>query len=244
MDTLLTHPQNYKPVSRRPEQIRYLVIHYTGNKGDTAKNNADYYSRTVLQTSAHYFVDETQTWCSVPEEQIAWHCGRRDGEYRHIECRNANSIGIEICMLDKDGRLRQGSIDRAAALARSLMERYGIPVGQVVRHYDVTGKCCPAPMVKDPALWAAFLAVLAPPAAPGPSPEMDFASKMEQWRSIHDPIYEALEDIPAPLRPEAEELERVGALRGSGAGLHISLNTLRAAVIAKRYLDARIKEVV
>lgn len=36
------------------------------------------------------------------------------------------------------------------------MQRYGIPAGRVVRHYDVTHKDCPAPMVSNPALWREF----------------------------------------------------------------------------------------
>ena len=34
---------------------------------------------------------------SVREEDTAWHCGRSDGKYKHPACRNANSIGIEMC---------------------------------------------------------------------------------------------------------------------------------------------------
>ena len=134
--------------------IAYIVIHYTANKGDTAKNNADYFAREVVKASAHYFVDENEVWQSVPDGKTAWHCGAKT--YRHATCRNANSLGIEICMHDKAGKLRQASIDRAAELTRALMDKYGVPAANVIRHYDVTGKLCPAPMVADPALWQKF----------------------------------------------------------------------------------------
>lgn len=100
------------------------------------------------------FVDETEIWSSVPEDCVAWHCGAKT--YRHPDCRNANSIGVEICMNDGQGNVRQGSIDRAAQLVRLLMDKYHIAKENVLRHYDVTGKHCPGPMVDDPALWAAF----------------------------------------------------------------------------------------
>ena len=145
---------NYQKASRT--SIQYLVIHYTGNLGDTAAGNAGYFAReTGLGASAHYFVDENEIWQSVPDGCIAWHCGCKTG-YFHPTCRNKNSIGIEICMLDKNGGVRQESIDRAAELARYLMKRYGIPIDRVVRHYDVTHKNCPAPMVQTSALWLAF----------------------------------------------------------------------------------------
>lgn len=140
---------------KRTQKIQFLVIHYTANYGDTAKNNVDYFAREHVGASAHYFVDETAIWQSVPDDQIAWHCGANT--YYHTRCRNSNSIGIEICMLDKRGNIRQESIDNAAKLTAFLMEKYQIPVTNVVRHYDVTHKNCPAPMVEDSGLWTAFL---------------------------------------------------------------------------------------
>ena len=140
---------------KRTQRIQFLVIHDTAKYGDTAKNNVDYFAREHVGASAHYFVDETAIWQSVPDDQIAWHCGANT--YYHTRCRNSNSIGIEICMLDKRGNIRQESIDMAAKFTAFLMEKYQIPVTNVVRHYDVTHKNCPAPMVEDSGLWTAFL---------------------------------------------------------------------------------------
>lgn len=85
-----------------------------------------------------FFVDENEIWASVPENYVAWHCGAK--RYRHTECRNTNSIGVEICMNDKAGNIRMKSIAHAAQFVRKLMIQYGIPVERVIRHYDVTGK--------------------------------------------------------------------------------------------------------
>lgn len=153
--TKIARIDNFTTKPRELSNIDYLVLHYTGNRGDTAKNNAAYFAREIAGTSAHYFVDEQEIWRSVSDDHTAWHCGTK-GTYYHPKCRNANSIGVEVCMLDKHGRLRQGSIDRAAALVRELVQRYGIPADRVVRHYDVTHKDCPAPMVSSPALWREF----------------------------------------------------------------------------------------
>lgn len=152
------NPANYG--GKRTSPIEYIVIHYTANLGDTAKNNADYFAREVVKASAHYFVDESEVWQSVPDDRIAWHCGGgMQGSAGHAyygKCKNANSIGVEICMQDKQGKIRQASIDRAAQLARELMAKYDVPADRVIRHYDVTGKMCPAPMVTDAARWTAF----------------------------------------------------------------------------------------
>ena len=119
---------------------KYLVIHYTSNRGDTAKNNADYFAREVVKASAHFFVDENSVWNSVPENCVAWHCGA--STYKHPYCRNSNSLGIEICMNAKDGSVRKGSIETAITLAKELMKKYNIPIENVIRHHDVTGKYC------------------------------------------------------------------------------------------------------
>ena len=132
----------------------YIVVHFTSNKGDTAKNNADYFAREVVKASAHFFADEKEIWNSVPEDHVAWHCG--GSRYYHPECRNSNSIGVEVCMNDKQGRVREKSIEHAAELIRKLMKKYSIPADRVIRHYDVTHKNCPAPMVEDPARWKEF----------------------------------------------------------------------------------------
>lgn len=145
----------------RTQPIQFLVIHYTANNGDTVQNNLDYFAGNAVGASAHYFVDENGFGQSVQDGDTAWHCGA--GSYRHPSCRNANSIGVELCSR-KDSRGNYYFLDQtvynAAALARQLMQTYGIDRTHVVRHYDVTGKKCPAPMVDNPTLWENFLNLL------------------------------------------------------------------------------------
>ena len=65
---------NYK--KGRTGSIKYIVIHYTANNGDTAFGNAKYFRNNKnLQASAHYFVDENEVWQSVKESDTAFHCG-------------------------------------------------------------------------------------------------------------------------------------------------------------------------
>ena len=105
---------NYRPGRTQP--VEYIVVHYTGNWSDTAKNNADYFARTVSGTSAHYFVDEEAVWQSVREEDTAWHCG--SSQPAHPACRNANSIGVEMC--NSAGGVPPAVRDRTAALVREI----------------------------------------------------------------------------------------------------------------------------
>ena len=152
---------NYQPSENR--KIQFLVIHYTANDGDTAEDNLNYFARQVVEASAHYFVDENGCGQSVLEKDIAWHCGAK--QYRHPTCRNANSIGIELCSRkDSKGNyyFLDDTVSHAVSLVRRLMEQHGIDKDHVLRHYDVTGKHCPAPMIDNEVLWNQFLERLEP----------------------------------------------------------------------------------
>lgn len=220
---------NYRAGRTLP--VRYIVMHYTANNGDTAKNNCDYYHRVGgLQASAHYFVDEHGVMQSVRESDTAWHCGAR--AYWHPECRNANSIGIEMCSRKRaDGSyyIKPETVANAAALAKDIMQRYGIDTEHVVRHYDVTGKRCPMPWVDDPAQWAAFLAMLTPK-----NTTTDEEDEDDMVR------YNKLEDVPDWAQDTVRALMDAGALGGvDGGNLDLSMDMIRGLVVGTKYAAAR-----
>lgn len=151
--------------SRNASQIRYLVYHYTGNDGDTAANNATYFQRKIVKASAHYFVDDTTVYRSVPELKIAWSVGgskyanadKTGGGTMYGVITNTNSISIEMCDTIRNGvyQASEATLANAAELGRELMEKYGIPIENVYRHFDVTGKHCPSYLV-NAQKWAEF----------------------------------------------------------------------------------------
>ena len=225
MEFIACNRANY--VAGRTQPVRYIVMHYTANNGDTAKNNCDYYHRVGgLQASAHYFVDEHGAMQSVREGDTAWHCGAR--AYWHPECRNGNSIGIEMCSRKRaDGSyyIKPETVANAAALAREIMQRYGIDTDHVLRHYDVTGKRCPMPWVDDPAQWAAFKDMLMP--------------ERQNDEEDDDMVrYNKIADIPAWARSDVQRLIDRGALRGNGRGeLDLSPDMLRTLIVCQRMVD-------
>lgn len=146
--TMLANKRNYGG-SRPTSNIKYIVIHYTANDGDTDENNANYFKNNVVGSSAHYFVDDDSATQSVPDDYIAYHCGAK--RYKHPKCRNSNSIGIEICDDLKNGVVYPSAktISNTLELVDHLMKKYSIPKENVIRHYDVTGKHCPAYWVNN-----------------------------------------------------------------------------------------------
>lgn len=136
--------------------VKYIVVHYVGEVS-TAKNNVDYHYQLKRVGSAHYFVDDNEIWQCVDDSNIAWHCG--DDKYFHDDCRNKNSIGIEMCCKkDTNGNLymTDQTIKNTQELVLYLMEKYSIKEENVIRHYDVTHKVCPAPFVNDVTKWEKF----------------------------------------------------------------------------------------
>lgn len=213
----LSRKENYAQMSKRAaKDIWYLVIHFTGNDGDTAEANAAYFAREAVGVSAHYFVDALEVWRSVPEAWTAWHCGTK-GAYFHAECRNRNSIGIELCsQKDSTGRylFAPETVTRAAALTRLLMARYNIPAERVLRHYDVTHKNCPEPFVRDAAAWQAFI------------------DRLKEDGEMT--IYKTWADVPDWARDTVAKLTQKGLLQGEEGYLNLEHNMLRGLVINDR----------
>ena len=106
--------------------------------------------------------------------------------YNHPECRNGNSIGVEICSdKDADGLyyFTDETLETAAELIRELMKKHDVPIERVIRHYDVTGKECPAPFV---------------------------GAGYEDWKEFKELVnmkkYDKLEEIPAWGQPTIQKL--------------------------------------
>lgn len=203
----LCYAGNYRAYRR--DSIKYLVWHYDGNDGATDEGNGKYFAdNDTGDTSAHYFVDEDSMTNSVPDGACAFHCGGKT--YKHPECRNDNSIGIELCS-DKDENgeyiITEATVQNAVELGRHLMKLYNIDIDHNLRHFDVTGKNCPAPWVKHPELWEDFKSRLTETGNKQESEDDDMKR------------YEKLKDIPNDFgfRDVIETLMEAKIINGDGS---------------------------
>lgn len=180
--TKQTSYSNTSAYSNRP--LDYIVIHYTAgttSRTGVAYNTAVMFSNPSIYASADFIVDDTTAVQFNPDikNRYCWHCGdaknyNKGGSY-YGACQNYNSIGIEVCSSNKTGQMTAANdnnyyfteavINKAAELAKYLMQTYNIPADRVIRHYDVTGKYCPG--IKgwnedsgDVSAWKAFKAKL------------------------------------------------------------------------------------
>lgn len=222
----LAHKKNFSDIPRIKANVKYIVVHYTANNGDTARNNADYYARVAVQASAHFFIDENEVVCSVPVECTAYHCGTKK-EYKHPYCRNHNSLGIEMCSrIDSTGKyyFKNEVVHNTARFVAMQMKNFNIPIDNVIRHYDVTGKLCPRPFVESPGLWENFKKLV-----------MKYYNGEKQEEAEDMIYYEKIDDIPAgELRETIRKFVENGTIKGTGAGLHLSQDMVRMFVFLNR----------
>ena len=237
---------NFKQCNRsnfmcgRSSPILWLTLHFTSGDGDTAKNNADYFAREGdLRASAHYFVDTNEIWQSVKDSDTAWHCGVERGGSYYNGCRNANSIGIEMCSVKRNGVyvIPEATMKRAAKLTRELMAKYHVPASRVCRHYDVTHKQCPEPWVRNPQLWDKFKTMLTEKEVEEMTESQTRAIAKQEISKAESAkkVYNSVAECPAWAKDTVQKLVSKGFLQGDENGkLALTTDLLRLLVINDR----------
>ena len=148
-DFLTVNPYS-RPVTKR-EHVRDIVIHYVANPGTSAKQNRNYFeglkdqsgSKTV-SASSHYIIgsDGTILQC-IPLDEVAY------GNYP----RNDDTVSIECCHPDSDGRFTDATIKSLIRLTGWLCRELSLNEKHIIRHYDVSGKNCPKYYVEHQDAW-------------------------------------------------------------------------------------------
>lgn len=152
------HSSNF--IAHNQRTTCYIVVHYSGNEKDVSISNAKYFSGGNRDASAQLFVDDTNINQIMRLTDEAWHCGTK-GTYYEPFCRNANSIGIEMCCTAGNYKVSEKTKNNTAHLVAYLCELLDIKPKDVnkylLRHYDVTHKYCPAQMAgENNAEWKKF----------------------------------------------------------------------------------------
>lgn len=231
----------------RSRAIDRIVVHFTATLA-SARNNATYFARNEGQgASAHYFVDDItpEIYQSVAEGDTAWHAG--DWQM------NCRAIGIEVVSAGEDFSATE--VEKLGWLVRKLMAKYGIGASGVIRHYDVTGKLCPAPYGAA-SKWAALKAAITGGAASGgtteaaPSGTVEEIARRAALGSRYPEVQAEVNRIlaggsgggaaQAPASDDVDELARrvIAGEFGNGAA--------RKAALGSRYAEvqARVNELL
>ncbi|PQP82114.1 hypothetical protein C0Q44_20905 [Paenibacillus sp. PCH8] len=142
---------------------RGIVMHYTASPGAPAKNISKYFASLAQQdsnkavkgryASAHFSVDRTSIYNSLPDDELAYHCGSATytkGALAELGTYPNNStVGIEMC-IEKDGSIHEDTFNNVVDLAVYLIRERGFPP-VFFTHKEVVGwKECPLPWIKQP----------------------------------------------------------------------------------------------
>lgn len=203
---------------------RELILHYIGNPGTTARQNASYFAHVNSQTSVHYIVDDGEIIEIIPPDQKSYGTSSRE--------HNERGIQIEMCHPDASGKISETTLDNVVWLCRELMERYGIT--EIIRHYDVTGKKCPLWYVNHPEEWE----VLKERIVEG---EDEMTEELERRLAaieavtVNRMIYNYVdENMPEWARETVQKLMDRGYLKGTDEGLGLDDAMLRVLVMLDR----------
>ena len=146
------------PKWRDTKDIKWIVIHYLGVVGQNFNLWGGGYGATYTiawDGTIHHTTDYTG---------VTWQCGGKlqgtDGHAYYKRCTNFNSVAVEMCVKRTDGRYAGDDNDdrwyfttetqeAAIQIVSKMMDDLGIDLNHVIRHYDVTGKICPNPYVRN-----------------------------------------------------------------------------------------------
>lgn len=148
--------------TRNLNSIKYIVVHYTSGSSDSSANEATYFATgNTRSAGAHFFVDKQGIiFKTVNMKEIAYSVGGlytlSNGAGRYYrKCTNTNSISIELCSYVK-GMPVKAQMQAVACLIKYI-QRKCPNAKTIIRHWDVNGKCCPAPMAgKSSINWKTF----------------------------------------------------------------------------------------
>lgn len=143
----LTPNEFSRPQEVLPE-VTELFVHYTANPGTSAEQNRSYFENLGItgetSASSHFVIgyDGTIIQC-LPLTEIGY----------AVKEHNYNSVSIECCYLDEDGKFTDETYDALISLLGWLMREYDLGLSDVKRHYDAGGKPCPLYYTEYPQAW-------------------------------------------------------------------------------------------
>jgi len=225
----------------RKSEIKYIVVHDTGNAsiGADAMAHFNYFNSGDRGASADFFVDDTiSLQVNDYTKYYTWHCGDGKGKRGVL---NSNSVGLEICV-NSDGNYNL-AFQNAVVVVKKLMKELYIPPENVIRHYDVSQKKCPASMSADNwALWLEFKKMISEKGDLSVTQYEELKAENENLRreiediKLHqDKVYRYGSSLPAWAAPTIQKLVDKGYYKGANEGdLNLPESLMRMLVINDR----------
>ncbi len=146
-------PNEFSRPGTELKSIKSIFVHYTANPGTSAQQNRSYFANLAetqeRSASAHFIIGyEGELIQCIPLEEQAY----------AVATRNEDSVSIECCYLDEDGKFTQETYDMLIHTLAWLTQEYHLSTDDILRHYDCGGKKCPLYYVEHEDAWEKLLA--------------------------------------------------------------------------------------
>ena len=137
LNTTSNYSPNFDVKKRNPQEIKFLIFHYTGMKNE--EDSIERLTNIKSKVSCHYLIKNNGTIVSiVPDLYIAWHAGA--SKWKKYNYLNKNSIGIEISNPGHNFNYKKFSIKQInsiLSLSKFLINKYKIKSKNILGHSDI-----------------------------------------------------------------------------------------------------------
>ena len=132
------YSKNFSKKLRKNEDIKFIIIHYTGMQSRIASIKRLLSSRHKV--SCHYLIDRKgQVLRMVDENKVAWHAGK--SKWKNFNNLNKNSIGIELVNKGHEfgyERFTSSQINKLINLCLNLKKKFKIKNSNILGHSDIS----------------------------------------------------------------------------------------------------------
>ena len=137
MDTTLNYSPNFNIKKRKPNQIKFIIFHYTGMKNESEA--IERLTSIKSKVSSHYLIKNNgEIIVMVPDLYEAWHAGI--SYWKNFKSLNKSSIGIEISNPGHNSNYKKFSkkqIQSIKKLSKFLIKKYKIDKKNILGHSDI-----------------------------------------------------------------------------------------------------------
>ena len=148
----LIEPNEFSRPEKPLKRVNDIVVHYVGNPGTSAAANVGYFKQLGNadanpeghKASSNFVIGlQGEVIMCVPIDEVAY-CSNN---------RNSDTISIECCHPDEEGKFTDATYVSLVKLLNYLCNALELDENHIIRHYDVTGKECPRYYVRNPEAW-------------------------------------------------------------------------------------------
>ena len=137
MLTTYNYSPNFEVKKRKPNQIKFIIFHYTGMKKESSA--IERLTSIKSKVSCHYLIKNNgEIVVMVPDLYEAWHAGL--SSWKNFKSLNKNSIGIEISNPGHEfnyKRFSKKQIQSIKKLSKFLIKKYKINIKNILGHSDI-----------------------------------------------------------------------------------------------------------